>query len=137
MEFVLRLACTRMSTTHQQMFVLVKVIAQCRLRTLSFLNVIEKRKDGRMSFKLPAVPRQNHVEWSDCRRNRQERRQSNMLLLSHGSTKSKAVPNRKSWEPDVVLYVHYKWHTDTAFVNDLVEAEDMGKSCRTRSDYLV
>ena len=57
--------------------------------------------EGHSSFKLPAVPPRNSVEWSDCRRNRQNISQTGMIF-------------------------HHRWHTDTIYEIDLVNAQEMG-----------
>ena len=78
------------------------------------------------SFKFPAVPRSNSVEWCHCRWNRQERRQTSMLFLGRASSTKQGSIVQKSWQLQIVLCVHHKWHTDTVCEMDLVKAQDMG-----------
>ena len=89
------------------------------------------RKSARMdecnlSFMLPAVPRQTSVEWFDRRRNRQESRQRNMLLLSRAPAKKQNGTRSEELAATALLFVHNEWHTDTIREHDLVKAQDMG-----------
>ena len=48
-----------------------------------------------------------------------KRRQTGMLLVGRASA---------SWQPQLVLCVHHKWHTDTVYEIDLVKAQDMDQT---------
>ena len=76
-----------------------------------------------MSFNMqvPSSTSIHHVEWSDCRGHGQACYSS----AAHPQD-SKAVPEQKSWEPQLVIFVHSKWHTDTIYEIDLVKAQSMG-----------
>ena len=50
---------------------------------------------------------------------------------------SKAAPERKSWEPQLVPYFHHKWHTDTIYDIDLVKAKEMDLKCNQTFSYAV
>ena len=90
-----------------------------------------------LSFQVPAVRRHSSVPCSGFISNRQERRQTSMLLLSCVSSKSKAVPGRTSWQPQIVPYVHHEWHTDTVYEIDLVKAQDMSSDFHRTFSYAV
>ena len=61
-------------------------------------------------------------------------RQACSFSVAHPQ-QSKAVLDRKSWQPLLVLYVQHKWHTDTGDEIDVVKTEDMGlpAECTTRA----
>ena len=56
---------------------------------------------------------------------REEGRQACYCSAAH-SQQNKSVPDQKSWQPQIVLNVHHKWHTDTVYETDLFTAQDMG-----------
>ena len=86
-----------------------------------------------LSFKFPTELRHNSVEWSDCRRNRQERRQTCMLFLSRASARK-----QNGLEPQLVPYDHHTWRTDTILETDLVKAQEMSRIfCQTFSNAAV
>ena len=48
------------------------------------------------------------------------------------------VPNQDNWQPQLVSYVHHKWHTDTICEIDLVKPQEMSlKSFHTVSYVVV
>ena len=59
-------------------------------------------------------------------RGRKEGRQASYFSAAH-LQESKAVPDRKSWQPLIIPYVHHKWHIDAIFETDLVNAQSMSK----------
>ena len=63
-----------------------------------------------------AVLRQNYVEWSDCTGGpgRKESIQARYFSAAHPQ-QSKAVLDQKRWQPQIVPYVHHKWHADTVW----------------------
>ena len=122
-ETVLRLAGTEV-TKSLHTFELSKVLKTGREpRVLPDTCSNYHMDDCNLSFKFPAVLRKDSVARSDYRRNRQ----TSMLLLSRASA-SKVVPDRKSWEPQLVPNVHHKWHTDITNETDLVKAQENDKS---------
>ena len=56
---------------------------------------------------------------------RKQGRQVCYISAAHPK-EGKAVLDRKSWEPQLVPYVHHKWHTDTICGTDLVKVQEMG-----------
>ena len=78
-----------------------------------------------LSFKFPAVPRQTSTEWLDCRRHGQERKaDKHVTSRPHILNKAMRYLDQKSWKPQIVAYVHHKWHTDTIYETDV--AQEMG-----------
>ena len=67
-----------------------------------------------------ALQHKLHDGW----KNGKERTQTSMLLLSRAFARKQ--PDRKSWEPQLVPCVHLKWHTDSIYEFDLVNAQEMG-----------
>ena len=55
-----------------------------------------------------------------------------MSLLCRASEKSTAVPGEKSRKPQIVPFVHQKWHTGTIFEIDLVNVQDIGLTLSSR-----
>ena len=110
-----------------------------------------------LSFKFR---RQNSVEWTDCRRNRQEGRQTSMLLLGCASSEKPGSTCSRKLETTDRSLRSSEVATNTTCAVDLVKAQDMGpqvyntfshvvvhfwryssrmscKSCRRRPDYLL
>ena len=56
---------------------------------------------------------------------REEGRQACHFSAVHPQ-KSKAVLDQKGWKPQIVPYIHHKWHADTIDDIDMVKAQDMG-----------
>ena len=84
-------------------------------------------------FKFPAVLRHTSVEWTDCRRNdRQEVRRACHLSAAHPQC-GKAVPDRKSWQPQLVPCVRNK----CIYELDLVKAQDMDLQFHQTFKYAV
>ena len=95
-----------------------------------FKNVIRNtaRKDECiLSLNVPTVPRQNSVEWSDCTRNRQERRQTkHVTSRPRIRKKAERYPDQKSWQPRIFPDGHQTWHADTMYEINLVRAQEFG-----------
>ena len=90
-----------------------------------------------LSFKFPAVPRQIRLNGLIAGATvRKEGRQARYFSAAHPQ-ESKAVPDRKIWEPQLVPYVHHKWHTDTSYESDSVKAHSMSLKFYQTFSYVV
>ena len=91
------------------------------------------RNSGRMaecnfSFTIPAILRHNLVEWTDCTRNRQERRQTSMLLSGHTSS-------RKARQYLITKVVH---HTSLlTFITSGMPTRSMKKICSKHKRWVL
>ena len=56
---------------------------------------------------------------------RRESRQACHFSAVH-LQKRRAILDQKGWKPQIVPYVHHKWHADTIDDIDMVKAQDMG-----------
>ena len=67
---------------------------------------------------------------------REEGRRACYFSAAHPQ-KSKAVPHLKNRQPQLVLSVHQKWHTDTIYEIDLINAQEMGLTYFQSFSYVV
>ena len=90
-----------------------------------------------LTLKFPAVLRGNSVAcFFSGGTGREEGRQACYLSAAH-SQQSKAVLDQKTWQPQIVLYVLHKWHTNTVYETDQFRAQDMGLTLLPTFSYVV